>query len=232
MLRNMEDKFFDSLYEGDSTNGFKLGMGLTGGDFWPRVSGCQNLYRGQSIESVDFNNILAVADISANSVSIPSYLEHESNEVYFYIIRRVNICGNEEHSLNASVKAVFDSEGDLVEPAPNRICCVKAEQIETDIIRLVWLYCSIEQENIVSHFNIYWNDGSGEIDYENPVGVIDYIGPRFYTYASEQLDGNKYKFCIRAEAKGEAEYPCLDQVDIYLNTTKPDAAEILQSQQV
>ena len=30
----MDVKFFDSLYEGDSPNGVKLGMGLTGGDFW------------------------------------------------------------------------------------------------------------------------------------------------------------------------------------------------------
>ena len=35
----MDTKFFDSLYEGDSANGFKLCMGLTGGDFWARASG-------------------------------------------------------------------------------------------------------------------------------------------------------------------------------------------------
>ena len=56
----MDVKFFDSLFEGDSANGVKLCMGLTGGDFWPQIMGCQIIYRGNSIEDIDFENVLAV----------------------------------------------------------------------------------------------------------------------------------------------------------------------------
>ncbi len=50
----MEAKFFSGLFEGDCVNGIKLGMGLTSGDFWPRVNGCLDLYRGESAYDIDF----------------------------------------------------------------------------------------------------------------------------------------------------------------------------------
>jgi hypothetical protein len=72
----MEAKFFDSLYEGDSPHGIKLGMGLTGGDFWPRIAGCQVLYRGHGIDRIDFSNtrlifMLFVGPIIADIRNIP-----------------------------------------------------------------------------------------------------------------------------------------------------------------
>jgi len=74
----MDAKFFDSLYEGDSANGVKLGMGLTGGDFWPRVGGCQNLYRGQDGSTIDFENILAVTEIEEESITVPGFAGHQA----------------------------------------------------------------------------------------------------------------------------------------------------------
>ena len=53
----MDAKFFDSLFDGDSPNGIKLCMGITGGDFWAREAGCQNLYRGASIDVIDFDTV-------------------------------------------------------------------------------------------------------------------------------------------------------------------------------
>ncbi|GAF84803.1 unnamed protein product, partial [marine sediment metagenome] len=141
----MESKFFDSLYEGDSPNGVKLGMGLTCGDFWPRVAGCSVLYRGSSMEVIDFVNLLAVAEAETSEISPPSYVPHNSGSIYFYIIRRVNNCGYEEHTLAAAVKVSIDASGELAEPQPNNVFETRAEQVDGNKIRLVWYYCPIEQ---------------------------------------------------------------------------------------
>jgi len=50
----MDHAFFNSLFEGDSSNGRKLCMGLTGGDFWARITGCQNLYRGDTALEINY----------------------------------------------------------------------------------------------------------------------------------------------------------------------------------
>ena len=72
----MDVKFFDSLSEGDSANGVKLCKGLTSGDFWAQIAGCQIIYRGQNVEDADFENILAVTLVGNTQISLPDFLEH------------------------------------------------------------------------------------------------------------------------------------------------------------
>lgn len=226
----MESKFFDSLYEGDSPNGIKLGMGLTCGDFWPRVAGCSVLYRGSSMEVIDFVNLLAVAE--ASEISPPSYVPHNSGSIYFYIIRRVNNCGYEEHTLAAAVKVSIDASGELAEPQPNNVFETRAEQVDGNKIRLVWYYCPIEQQSQPVCFKVYYDDGTGQIDYENPIAMISYAGRRFYSYQSDVLDGDKYLFAIRAEDAAGVENASLALIKVHLDTTIPGAIDILNAKAV
>jgi len=224
----MDGKFFDSLYEGDSANGVKLCMGLTGGDFWARIDGCQNLYRGLSMEAIDFDNVLAVNEIFDCTISPPVWLEHNSSETYFYVVRRANCCGVEEHSFGGSVKVSFDSGGDLTEPGCNSVFSVKALQVFGNKVLLIWFYQPIDQGARPSCFRIYTDDGGGEIDYENTAAVIDYIGRRFYSWQSGALNGDKYLFCIRAVSTEGVEDDFLGKIKIHLNRTKPEGVEILE----
>jgi len=226
----MDVKFFNSLYDGDSPNGVKLGMVLTGGDFWPRLLGCQNLYRGESMLTIDFDDILVVTDISEGTISPPTWLSHQPASVYFYVARRVNGCGVEEHSLCAFTKVAFDSEGNLVEPRCNNIFSVKAYQVFGNKVRLIWYYWPIAQDATPDHFNIYSNGGSGEIDYENTIAEIDYNGQKFYSWQSGSLNTDKHLFCIRAVSQEDLDDGFLGQIRIHLNTIKPDAVEILQAE--
>jgi len=225
----MDAKFFDSLYEGDSPNGVKLGMCLTGGDFWPLSAGCQSLYRGTSMDTVDFANILGVSDITKDEISPPNWLEHNPSTTYFYVLRRCNCCGNEERSLGAAVKIAIDSNGDLSKCRCNSIFSVKAIQVEGDKIKLVWFYWPIEQEAEPDSFKVYWDNGTGQIDYENPVAVIDYFGRAFYTWQSAALTGEAYLFCIRVVTSTGADDEFTGQITIQLRTTKPDSIEILEA---
>ncbi len=223
----MDAKFFDSLYEGDSPNGVKLGMGLTGGDFWPRVAGCSVLYRGPSMDLIDLMNILAVAEAEASEISPPNYVPHNSGSIYFYVVSRANNCGYEEQTLAAAVKVSIDAGGELAEPQPNSIFEVRAEQVEGNKIQLVWYYCPIEQQSPPACFKVYYDDGTGQIDYENPISTLSYTGRRFYSYKSDVLDGDKYLFAIRAEDAAGMENTSLARIEIQLDTTSPDTIEIL-----
>ena len=223
----MDVKFFDSLYEGDSANGCKLGMGLTGGDFWPRILGASMLYRGSSMGTIDFDQILAVTDPDTGQISVPVYLSHNSNSVYFYVIRRANSCGQQEQTLSASVKVAIDANGDLSKVLPSSIFLVKVEQIEDDKIKLIWFYSPLEQESEPVYFNIYSDNGSGQIDYQNAITKIDYKGVRFYSYTSGTLSESEYLFTIKVEDAAGMEDSSLLQLSIQLNSNSPPAINVL-----
>ncbi|HUW18628.1 MAG TPA: hypothetical protein VMW16_04935 [Sedimentisphaerales bacterium] len=229
----METQFRkDALFIGMTANAFKLGTVLTGGWFWPRVGGCSMLYRGESMETIDFANVLAVADSDSGEISPPTYLQHEAGSVCFYVVRRVNCCGDMERTLSAAVKVSIDAEGDLAEPQPNGILDVKAEQVDGDRIRLVWFYCPLGQESPAAWFRIYGDGGTGQIDYESAVASVSYAGRKYYSYESESLNLGQYLFCIKAEDAAGTEGCSSAWLRLQLNSGGPGAIDILSIETV
>ncbi len=229
----METKWLkEALFAGMTANAFKLGTVLTLGWFWPRVAGCSVLYRGGSMERIDFANILTVADADAAEISPPSYVQYNNSTTYFYVVRRANNCGDQEHTLAAAVKVSIDANGNLAEPQPNDVFEIRARQVNDNKIELIWCYCPIEQESAPAYFKVYYDAGTGQIDYENPIATIRYAGQRFYSYQSGSLEANKYQFCIRAEDATGTENGSLAQIKIQLDTTSPDAIDILGAETV
>lgn len=226
----MEAKFFDGLFEGDSANGIKLGMGLTGGDFWARVGGCQNLYRGENACNIDFNTILIVTEAGEELIAVPATVEHESGSSYIYVARRANGCGDEEWTFCAAVKVAFDDEGNLIEPGCNDIFALTARQIAGPKVCLVWYYFPIGQRAKPVGFNIYWDSGTGEVDYETALGSVDYIGPRYYSFETGVLSADRYKFCMRAESEIGQENEDLGTVRIQIRDMALDGVNILKAQ--
>ncbi len=224
----MDAGFFDSLFEGDSANGVKLSMGLTGGDFWPRPRGCQSLYRGGSIETVDFLTILTVRDVDSESMAIPDYVQHAGDTVYYYVIRRVNKCGQQEQTLSAAVKVAMDSNGDLAKPKPNNAFGLMAKQVTGSRAKLLWYYWPIKQKSVPVGFNVYWDNGTGQIDYGNTVATIEYCGKKFYCYQSNTLTAGRYEFAVSAEGSDGVESDYL-QLAIQINTVNPELVEILST---
>lgn len=224
----MEVRFLrEALFAGMSANAYKLGTVLTCGWFWARLGGCSVLYRGDSMEAIDFANILTAAEADACEISPPGYVQHNSSSTYSYVVRRANNCGDEEHTLSAAVKVAIDAEGNLAAPAPNNIFAVKAEQANGNKIRLIWYYCPIEQQSPPACFNVYYDEGTGQIDYEDPVATIRYAGRRFYSYQSDSLDAGEHLFCIKAEDAAGTESSSSAPERVQLDTTAPDAIDII-----
>jgi hypothetical protein len=217
----------EALFGGVTANAFKLGTVLSLGWFWVRRSGCSALYRGPSMPQIDFANVLAVAAQGAASISPPVYVAHDGGSTYFYVVRRFNNCGHQEHTLAGAVKLVLDAQGDIAQPTPNGIFALRAEQVDAIKVRLVWYYCPLEQESAPVRFNVYCDSGMGQIDYENPMAVVGYEGRKFYNYESSAVGAGRYLFAIRAEDAGGIQNNSLAQVGIQLSATSPDAISIL-----
>ncbi len=214
----MDAKFFASLFEGDSGNGVKLGMGLTGGDFWPRVNGCRNLYRGEEPYDMDFDELIAVSDIETGTMF--SNLHHLAGTAYLYALREANGCGDEQHGPGAVVRAAFDSEGDLTGPGCNEVFHVGAKQAAGRRVKLVWYYCPLEQEAVCSEFRVYGDNGSGQIDFDNALATVKYTGARVYSYVSDSLSEGRYLFCVKDVSKAGVESGG-DSVEIHVTEAEP-----------
>jgi len=221
----------EALFAGMSANAFKLGTVLTCGWFWARIEGCSVLYRGDRMDTIDFTSVLAVADADALEISPPNYVQHNSNSTYFYVIRRANSCGDQEYTLSASVKVSIDADGALAEPQPNNVFAIRAEQVNGNEIKLVWYYCPIEQKEEPASFQIYYDAGTGQVDYENPIVVIPYKGRKFYSYQSDPLGADRYLFCISAEGANGQEGGSV-QISIQLDTDSPVAVDILNAEAI
>lgn len=222
----------NALFSGMTSNGFKLGTALTLGWFWMRVAGCSVLYRDSSMEMIDFDNILAVTTIDADEISPPAYVQHSSDTTYFYVVRRSNCCGDEEQTLAAAVKVSIKADGELAEPRPNSIYRIKAQQVDGSKVRLIWYYCPIEQQSAPVHFKVYYDNGAGQIDYENPIATICYTGRKFYSYQSESLAAGEYLFAVRAEDAASEENLSLAKIKIQLDTANPDTANIISIESI
>jgi len=226
----------EALFNGMTANAFKLGTILSLGWFWVRVAGCSVLYRGSSMGEIDFVNILAVAEQDACEISPPNYISHDGGgpggSTYFYVVRRFNNNGYQEHTLAAAVKVSISSSGELAEPQPNNISSSKVEQVASNKIRLAWFYCPLEQKSQPVSFNVYYDDRTGQIDYQNPLATIGYKGRKFYSFQSSALEAGKYLFAIRAEDAGGIENISLARLKIQLDTLNPDAIDILRAEAV
>jgi hypothetical protein len=220
------------LFNCVSANAIKLGTALTSGWFWVRVCGCSALYRGAGMEQMDFTNILAVAAKDACEIRPPSYLPHDSNSTYFYVIRRFNNCGYQERTLGAAVKVSIETSGELARLQPNNIFDSKAEQVNGNKIQLVWFYCPLEQKSKPVCFKIYWDSWTGQVDYENPTAIISYQGRKYYSYETGALEAGRYLFAIRAEDVHGVENNSLSQSRINLCTGSPDSINILSAETI
>lgn len=218
----------EALFNGATSNAFKLGTTLSLGWFWLRTAGCSALYRGLDMDRIDFADILGVASQDADVISPAAYVPHNGS-TYFYVVRRFNRCGYQERTLAAAAKVSIGVDGGLLEPQPNEVFDLRAEQAGGNKILLNWFYCPLDQKSPPARFNIYYDSRTGQIDYEAPLASISYRGRRFYGYHSDTLEPGRYLFAVRVEdAKGVENSPSA-QLAVQVNAASPIQIEILSA---
>jgi len=228
----MDSKFFDGLCHGDSANGVKLCMGVTGGDLWGRVGGCQVLYRGDDDNNVDFGRIVTVDDIDGQQITVSSIEEHLADSRYLYVLRRVNGCGDEERSLTAAVRVVFDALGKMEYAGCNNVSGVSAAIHEGSTCELLWCYCPLNQGDEPAHFNIYSDQGQGEIDFGTALASVDYAGAGFYSYEVSLPGAGRYLLSVRVIGKEGAEQDISKVIVVEVRQAEAGGIEILDAEAV
>lgn len=218
----MESKFFNSIFEGDSPAGVMLGMGLTGGEFWARPSGCMTIYRGQDGD-VDYDSIQAVMDIDDESIAISNQFL-PPNTIWGYVRCQVGGCGLESEGSPACIVRI-DENGDMLGDMPNVPMPLEAQLVAGGKVRLRWRYSPINHEIAPTRFNVYMDSGSG-FDYVNPVDSVEYdLGKAGeFTWLSAELnDGQRYRFIVRSDNTTEAETRNTAFVSIIADSVGPPA---------
>jgi hypothetical protein len=215
------------LFTGQTANGIKSGTALSLGWFWARINGCRIVYRGVSMETVNFDEVLAVMEPDAKEIVLPGWLSHEPGQTYFYVLRCANRCGQIEQTLGASVKVATDGEGGLRTGRPNSVFGLTAVRQRNGKVEIVWHYCPIEQESDPREMRVYCDEGTGEIDYQNPVATAAYKGRRFYEVTRERPEDGWYLFAVRvADANGD-ERESMNAVAVEVREKRPEAIEVV-----
>ena len=122
-----------------------------------------------------------------------------------------------------------NNEGEQSPPLPNKIFALKAEQVECNKVKLIWFYCPIGQKSQPVQFNIYYDSGTGQLDYENPLSSIDYQGRIFYSFTTDCLESGRYMFAVRAEDADSTENDSQAKLYIQLDAANPNPIEILSA---
>jgi len=232
LVKSKANWLSDALFNGITPNAFKLGTTLSLGWFWVRIAGCSALYRGFGMNRIDFTNILTITNQDASIISPPDYISHENCATYFYVIRRFDHCGDWELTLSAAAKVSLDANGELAKSHPNKIFSLKAEQADSNKVRLVWFYSPLEQSSPPVYFNVYYDDATGQIDEETALATIENAGQKFYSYVSGTLQPGRYLFAVKAEDANGNQREAFAQWAIELDDTGPEGIDILFAETV
>lgn len=222
----MDSLFFNSLTEGDFSNGLPLLEGLTEGDFWTRSQGCYNIYGGQDhIDNIDYSHIL-LTSTTKGIVNLPTSISHEADTDYYYATRCVSGTGKEEKSTMSIVKLALDSDGKRRPVRPNCVKYLYAQPVSKGKVQICWWYWPIGQQIAPDHFAIFGDGENGTVDYNNVLTQINYTGEYFYSYVSSVgQDQKSYRFSVRSVASNGTDDGNNSIIEAVVDLTGPDGIE-------
>lgn len=216
----------EALFAGAGGNGFKLGLVLSLGWFWPRSNGCYVLFRGKSLEQIDSGNVLAAVNPGSDQISLKERESYEAGSAYFYVLRSVDNLGRMEHTFKSVVKLSIDGQGKLSAGVCNSAVCLSGEQSGQDEVRLLWYYCPIGQQAVPKCFNVYTDNGGGVVDYDNPSASVEYAGSGFYSYTGKGYLTGEYLFSVRVGDESGNENVCWDELKVQVTDERPEGVEV------
>jgi len=136
-----------------------------------------------------------VADkVNANLISGTSYTDSGliNNTTYYYTVRSVGINGME--SGDSTVVGATPQPG-----PPISVDELIAELNGDNTIATIFWFASLTPD--ISSYNIYWNNGSGPINYTTPLGSVPGTQLSWST-TSQLIPGSTYSFGIRVVKSG------------------------------
>ena len=225
----MDTHLYNNLTEGDFANGLLLRQSLAEGEFWTLQNGCVAVYRGEdSVAKIDYERIAAVG-FDQGLLQLAASFSHAPDSETFYAARRISGTGKQELNRGVLVRFALDAQGKSRPAKPNQVQRMWTRQIQGGRIRFSWWYWPMGQETEPVWFYVYGDDGSGQVDYENPVGKVKYNGRYFHFYETEPLEeGKTYQFGVRAVTAAGVEDGNTAAMEATVDMTGPASAAMVR----
>ena len=225
----MDIHLYNNLTEGDFGNGLFLRQSLAEGEFWTLPNGCVAVYRGEdSVAKIDYERIAAVG-FSQGFLQLPASFQHAPDNETFYAARRISGTGKQEFNSGVLVRVALDAQGRIRPAKPNRVQQMWTRQIDGGRIRISWWYWPMGEEAEPAWFYVYGDDGSGQVDYENPIAQVNYNGRYFHFTETEPLaEGTTYRFTVRAVTEEGVDDGNTAVIKATVDLTGPAAATMVR----
>jgi len=189
------------------------------------------IYHNAGVGPTDYDTVEAsvseyASDWTSGALSYPA--------TYRFGVRAYNEYG-EEKNLDVAEELALLESGEESPARPNRPTNLAASPAASGKVELAFSYDSTEEGAVCTHFHIYDDAGSGQVDYGTPVGTVAKDdGPvTHYVFLSGALtSGVTYRFAVRAASASDVEDDGIESVAVTADADPPNQPASLSAQVV
>lgn len=163
------------------------------------VMGSYRIYHNAGAGPVDYGTVID---------TLPGHLTSWKSGALAYPktwrlgIRAFNATG-EEKNVNVVNTVILDGTGADASAKPNSPHTFQASPAAGATVRLDWGYDPQGERAACTGFNVYYDAGSGNVNYATALATVTKTAQDWYRWTSNALtDGVTYKFAVRASAGG------------------------------
>jgi hypothetical protein len=184
------------------------------------------VYHNDGVGPVDYDTVRETLSEYAEDWTSPA-LDYPAT--WRFGVRAYNEYGT-ENNVNIAAEFVLLDSGDESPARPNSPAGLAARAVSGGKVELTWDYDATDEEATCTHFHVYADGGSGEIDYTSPIGSVDVDDGVFthYTFLTGALgDGLTVRFAVQAATAGEIEDTGTTWVETVTDAAAPDQPDTL-----
>lgn len=191
---------YDPIHRGYTPRGIANGVCATAGWFFPRVAGGHNLYRGPTAETLDTAHPVGAAGPRAETVSNFSWRPHPAGQEHFHALAAIGGGGVESALGEPPVSVLLDAVGNSLGGRPNAPADLAVAPTAEGRFTLRWTYTAAGQEAAPIEFRVHGDNGSGVVDFAEPIAVVPYHLRRLhFVYTTEPHEhGAVRRWAVRA----------------------------------
>ncbi|NLX12491.1 MAG: hypothetical protein GXY44_02410 [Phycisphaerales bacterium] len=193
-------RHYDPIHRGWTPKGIANGLCSTEGFFFPRIAGGYNLFRAVGRVPADCDPIVGAAGHDAVTIRTFPWIRHAASTVYMWRLAAIGGGGVGNCTDEASTTTAFDEAGRWVGCRPNAPADLRVTALSGGRFLLRWTYTEEGQQVEPLIFHIYHDGGRGTMDYETPVGVVDYRRRQWhYAFTTAGFDHDtRVRWAVRA----------------------------------
>lgn len=177
---------YDPIHRGMTPHGIANGVCATDGFGFPRIRGGYNLYRSASGTPTTEGSPVGAADADATTVRTFPWVKHAAGACYTYRLTSLNGGGAENVADEVVCTTCFDGEARWVGLCPNAVSDLRVNALSGGRFEVAWSYLRDGEQVEPAHFEVFHDNGSGQVDFDTAAGTVPYRRGRVhYAHVSE-----------------------------------------------